>query len=375
MGTMNNLGITATNSAMISAFGKNIDLLQSKIGNWDRDNHCKFYYNAGAGGSVLQVMAKTVVGGAVGSLKDIADNHFNLLTGGKKKTVEHSRAWIDSELKKQKFEEEKYGKISVIDEESGNDAVVYALDDWGGIATEALMLAIETENTVKISQTFPEYKLEDKKDKKGRVVKDDAGNPIKVHSVTATTATPNKVTTKSLVWYDTTALITINSDKNLIATRVQGRDYSRKELVSNGDIKFSVSGQITSGRPDIYPTEEIKKFIKVMQYKGIVRVNNQILDQFGISHIVIENFSITPKEGYKSLQSYSFSAIGLQPEMEIAIKDDTVEILTPEAMVPEDDDSEWLKMLKNQLDGLKSMAGDLFSQGTGLATGMLDSVL
>lgn len=117
-----------------------------------------------------------------------------------------------------------------------------------------------------------------------------------------------------MVWYDTTALVTINSDKNLIATRVQGRDYSRKELVSNGDIKFSVSGQITSGKPDIYPSEEVKKFIKVMQYKGIVKINNQILDQFGISHIVITDFNMPPRQGYKALQQYSFSAIGLQPE-------------------------------------------------------------
>lgn len=374
MGTMNNLAITATNSVMTSAIGKMFDLLQSTIGNWGRDNHCKFYYNEGAGGSILQVMAKTVVGGAVGPLKNVADNHFNQLMGGKKKTVEHSRKWIDAELKKQKVEEEKYGKITVKTTDN-KDGVVYALDDWGGVATEALMLAIETEQEIKILQQFPEYKLEDAKDEKGNVKKDDAGNPIKQRSSTATDATPNKVNTNTLVWYDTTALITVNSDKNLIATRVQGRDYSRKELVSNGDIRFSVSGQITSGKPDIYPAEEIQKFIKCMQYKGIVRINNQILDQFGISHIVIENFSITPREGYKALQTYTFSAIGLQPEKEIEISEDTVEILTPEAMAAEDDSSEWLKMLKNQLDGLKSMAGDLFSQGTGLATGMLDSVL
>lgn len=370
---MNNLAITATNSIMTSAIGKMFDLLQSKIGNWGRDNNCKFYYNAGAGGSILQVVAKTVVGGAVGPLKNVADNEFNKLLGGKKKTVTHSRAWLNSELTRQKNEESKYGKISVKSTDN-KDAIVYALDDWGGIATEALMLAIETENDVNISQKFPEYKLEDAKDEKGKVKLDENNQPIKQRSSTAT-ATSNEVTTKTLVWYDTTALITVNSDKNLIATRVQGRDYSRKELVSNGDIRFSVSGQITSGRPDIYPTEEIKKFIKCMQYKGIVRINNQILDQFGISHIVIENFSITPREGYKALQTYTFSAIGLQPEQEIEIGDDTIEILTPEAMAAEDDSSEWLKMLKNQLDGLKSMAGDLFSQGTHLATGMLDSVL
>lgn len=106
-----------------------------------------------------------------------------------------------------------------------------------------------------------------------------------------------------MVWYDTTALITINSDKNLIATRVTGRDYSRKELVSNGDIKFTVSGQITSGKPDIYPAEEMQKFYKIMQYKGIVKINNMVLDQLGITHIVIENFNVSPRQGYKALNN------------------------------------------------------------------------
>lgn len=362
---MNNLALTATSSTMAASMGKLFDTLQSKLANWGRDNHCKFYYNAGAGGSVLQVVAKTVVGGAVGPLKDVADNQFSKLFGDKKKNVEHGRTWIDSELKKQKVEEDKYGKIAVKTSDN-KDAVIYALDDWGGIAAEALMLAIETENDITVSQQFPEYKFEDRMGTNGKIQK--------VRSDVAT-STRNDVKTKTLVWYDTTALITINSDKNLIATRVQGRDYSRKELVSNGDIKFSVSGQISSGKPDIYPAEEIQKFIKVMQYKGIVRVNNQILDQFGISHIVIENFSITPKEGYKALQSYSFSAIGLQPEREIQITEDTVEILTPAAMTPENDDNEWLKMVNDQLDGLKSMAGDMFSQGTGLLTGAVDNLL
>lgn len=151
------------------------------------------------------------------------------------------------------------------------------------------------------------------------------------------------------MWYDTTALITINSDKNLIATRVTGRDYSRKELVSNGDIKFTVSGQITSGKPDIYPAEEMQKFYKIMQYKGIVKINNMVLDQLGITHIVIENFNVSPRQGYKALQQYTFSAIGLQPENEIEISEDTISIIPQKNVSANDDDgSEWMKMLNNQ---------------------------
>lgn len=213
-----------------------------------------------------------------------------------------------------------------------------------------------------------------------KIIEEDGSETLNDKDITglsngANTVTNNIGDSDTLVWYDTTALITINSDKNLITTRVTGRDYSRKELVSNGDIKFSVSGQITSGRPDVYPSEEIKKFIKVMQYKGIVKINNQMLDQFGISHIVITDFSLTPREGYKAMQSYSFSAIGLQPEKELEIEQDTITIIPQTEMADTVDDNAWMSMLKNQLDGLKSMAGDLFSQGMGIASGMLDGLL
>lgn len=358
MGSLNNLAITATNSAMTSAMGAMFNTLQSKIANGGRDRNCKFYYNDGAGGSIIQVAVKGAVGGAVSALKDEAVNAFNSLLNGKKTKSNIGTAWVEAELKKQEEEAKEYGMMQV------DGGTIYALDDWGGKSPEALMLGIELDQSITVTQKFPVYRTKVIDAQKG-IYKEQEPDTIN-----------NIVTTKTLVWYDTTALITINSDKNLIATRVQGRDYSRKELVSNGDIKFSVSGQITSGKPDIYPSEEVKKFIKVMQYKGVIKVNNQILDQFGISHIVITNFNISPRQGYKALQSYSFSAIGLQPEKEIEISEDTISII-PQKVVPEKEDnsSEWMKMLNNQLEGLKSMASDVFSQGVGLAAGMLENQL
>lgn len=357
MGSLNNLAVTATNSAMISATGALFNKLQSIIANGGRDNNCKFYYNNGPGGSILQVVAKTVTQGAVNELKDMADNAFNSLMDGKRNKDKQGSAWVNAEGKAREKGQDmtEYGRMKV------KGGTVLALDDWGFISYEALMLGIKLDHDITIKQSYPEYSTKEI----GDGVFQEKSNYVE-----------KTINTDTLVWYDTTALVTITSDKNLISTRVQGRDYSRKELVSNGDIKFNVTGQITSGKPELYPTDEMQKFIKVMQYKGIVQVNNQVLDQFGIKYIVITDFSITPKQGYKSLQQYSFNAIGLQPETEKEIKEDTITILEPTPVkTSENDDSEWLKMLQNQLEGLKSMASDVFSQGTAIATGLLDSVL
>lgn len=369
---LNNLTITTVGGGVNSGIAAAMNTLQSTLANGGRDRNCKFYYNYGGGGSILQVAVKGVVGGAVSELRNDATNLFNSWLNGKKEPAKESGKWFVPEVARQQEDIKNYGKMSV---NNGKDTV-YALDDWGCVCPDALMLGIAVDQKVRITQKFPNYR------QNATGLTDDTGQFVNASTADITgnfrsseSITNDIAQSDTLVWYDTTALVTINSDKNMVVTRVAGRDYSRKELVSNGDIKFSVSGQITSSRPDTYPTEEVKKFIKCMQYKGIVRINNQTLDQFGITHIVIENFNLSPREGYKAVQQYSFSAIGLQPESEIEITEDTVTITRETSEAAKDDSSGWMKMLNSQLNGLKSMASDMFTQGTGLAAGLLDNVL
>lgn len=363
---LSNLSVTVVNGATTHATGAILSSIQNAIGG-GRGGGVKFYYSGTGGGSILQVAVKKVVSMAVSALKDEAVNAFNSLLGGKKNKDKDGYAWTQTELAKQNKESTQYGQITV------DGGTVYALDDWGGISPDALMLAIKTDKVITITQNFPVYGNQFSMGEGSTYKVGTSGNSKKDTYRKAMTKV-NVVSGKNVVWYDTTALITINSDKNIVVTRVQGRDYSRKELVSNGDIKFSVTGQITSGKPDIYPEEEIKKFIKVMQYKGIVKINNQVLNQFGIENIIITDFNISPREGFKGLQNYTFNAIGLQPESETDVTEDTVTI-TAQKEVEASEESGWKKMLNNQLDGLKSAASDAFSQSAALATGILDNSL
>lgn len=153
---------------------------------------------------------------------------------------------------------------------------------WGNVCYDALMLSIPVANKIKVSVAEADFMSD------------------------------------HLVWYDTTALISLSSDKNLILTRVTCRDYSRKELVSNGDLNFSISGHITSGIPDIYPSAEVQKFRQVMQYKGIIEVNNEFLDQWGI----LIDPRQPQKNGYYSVESVNitFCANGYRKELKIPYK-------------------------------------------------------
>ena len=59
------------------------------------------------------------------------------------------------------------------------------------------------------------------------------------------------VTYDLLIFSDLSAKINMDTAKNLILTKVMGRDRSRKELVSNDDLLFIVQGNVVSDYPDI----------------------------------------------------------------------------------------------------------------------------
>ena len=202
-----------------------------------------------------------------------------------------------------------YGVMTVpIVDEKNKFGTIECKDTYGNSCSDGLMLKIPTNYNVKYTRYQNYVSHYD-------TVSVSVGNNKDIEST---------FESKYLVWSDATSMITFQSNKNTIITPVVGRDYSRKELASNGDIKFSVSGHILSGMAEVFPTEQVQKFTQIMQYKGLIEINNILLDQFGIEKILVLDFSITPLEGTKSQVDYSFNAIGIQPRHEIEITDDTL---------------------------------------------------
>lgn len=130
----------------------------------------------------------------------------------------------------------------------------------------------------------------------------------------------NKNISKISNFVDGTAIVDTSSTKNVVLTQVQGRDTTRKEYVSGGDINITVRGIIDSRNPDVYPKDAVSNFISLMQYAGVLEVKHYLLSTYNITHILITNFSINPKEGYANIQPYSFSAVGIAPSKQVEYK-------------------------------------------------------
>lgn len=135
-----------------------------------------------------------------------------------------------------------------------------------------------------------------------------------------------KGTTKYVYFIDTAAEIVMGTAKNIVKTQVQGRDYTRKELVSGGDLNFSINGEAATDIPDMYPENEVQKLISIAEYGGIVNVNNLIFGQFNVNKILITDFHLE-KQQCKNIQPYTMSCVAIEPDTDVVVASDTIDLI------------------------------------------------
>lgn len=143
-----------------------------------------------------------------------------------------------------------------------------------------------------------------------------------VHDVQYNSDKDEEISTREVFHIDLSPQVSLATNKNLILTQVQGRDFTRKELIANGDLTFSVSGSVASFYPGTYPTEAVKRLIKIAQYKGLVKVHHFIFDQFGVKNIIIKDFNLGQQE-FLNIQPYSFTCVAVEAD-DITLQKDTI---------------------------------------------------
>ena len=151
-------------------------------------------------------------------------------------------------------------------------------------------------------------------------------------------------TTKTICFIDINPDVAIQSSKNIVMTTVQGRDYTRKELASGGDLNFTVTGEIVSNEEGVYPENDVKKFIQIMQYGGVVNVNHFQFKQFNVDKIIIKDFNMQNQE-FKNIQPYTFTCVAVEPDEDVVVKSDTIAVINREIEVSPM--SKWYKLILN----------------------------
>lgn len=354
----NNLSYNVTNAGVTTGVSLGLGYVNSLIDG--KDKACRFYYDRESGG-VWNIMLKSVVGAGIAYAQKAAIDQLNSwFFGGKNKGLgpgESTQTKLienanSCEATDSRYIARKYGVMKV----NNGKNVVVAVDFCGNWCPDAVMLGIPVKDGVSVSQE--------------NIISDQGTGMSRDKKMN------NSFTSDTLVWYDPTALVTVQSQKNYILTKVNGRDYSRKELISNGDIEFSITGRINSNLPDVYPTNEIRKFIQIMQYKGLVKINSQIVDQYHIDKIFIKDYSLPQKEGYRNIQEYTINCVGSMPTEEVKVLNDT--IIAIDTVIQEASEkakSPWQQMLSNTVEGLKKNVVSTAASGLSSAGALLNNTL
>lgn len=342
---------TGASSALSTTASIGIDWLNTQFGNGFRGSGVKFYWNKDMHGGILDVVVSSAFTTMSGMLKDYAlEQYKNLIGLNKKSDVNGTNEAVSiiSDHYKTPTEQVKgseYGVVSV-----GDGKTISALDCYGNRCVDALMLKIPLKTPINVTR---------------RIARSNGNSSVGSYKET--------ISSKYLVWYDCTAIVNPNSKKNIIITKVSGRDYSRKEFISNGDIEFTVSGRINSNIADVYPENEIKKFKQIMDYKGLIEVNNQVLNTLGVQKILILDWDISPQRGYKNMQEYTFHGIGIMPPVEVRASEDTITYINSAIASESSENSGWSALLSNKLEGLKQASVGILDQGASTAIGILDN--
>ncbi len=313
----------------------------------------EYYYNYNPDASFVSVHATPILRAAAQYAKDYAKEQLgNLLNGAKRNKASgllHQGNQTESNWNRliegytNVVLENKYGMLKT------SGGYIPAVNNYGEYCPEAFIMGIKLKQN--ISYTSKQY------GRNGEIKGFSKAKTLTGQEISIPTSTD------MLVWFDPVGIPVINSDRNIILTQVQGRDYSRKEIVSNGDIKFSVTGKMCSGVPGVYPENEVKKFIQIMNFKGVVYCNHFILSILGIDKFVVTSWSLSPRQGFgDNTQDYTFSAVGVMPDKEVKVEADTINILDYRIAEEEQKKGKWAKLLDSKLEGLKNGALDTASK-------------
>ena len=109
-------------------------------------------------------------------------------------------------------------------------------------------------------------------------------------------------------------LFDIGQTKNIVTTPVQGLNGTIKEFISDGDYAINIKGVISSNKNGYFPIDEAKKLFEALKASTELSVKSWYLNQiFGISYIVITDFTVFQQQGFQNLIAFEIQAISDLP--------------------------------------------------------------
>lgn len=110
-----------------------------------------------------------------------------------------------------------------------------------------------------------------------------------------------------------TVTFSVSRVKNIVKTKIQGRNGTVKEYVSDGDYEITCRG-IISNRDNVLPLNQARDLTKVFEVPQQIPIVSEYLnDLFEIFDVVIEQWDMPQVEGKRNEVPFSFTAVSDVP--------------------------------------------------------------
>lgn len=148
-------------------------------------------------------------------------------------------------------------------------------------------------------------------DKKGGLF----GNPIwdTVTLITPNYTDDNGVNIGSSRLVLDIALIEISNDRNIVKTKIAGRNGTIKEYMSDGDFDINIKGSLVNDLANTPPIDLIKTFNFVASCPEAVTVESNLLSYFSVFYISIDKPRIKQREGTRNVFDFELNCVSDEP--------------------------------------------------------------
>jgi hypothetical protein len=110
-----------------------------------------------------------------------------------------------------------------------------------------------------------------------------------------------------------TALITASKNKNIVVTKIQGRNGTVKEYVSDDDYTISIKGVLVGKYANVRPVDEIKKLENLCDSPLEVDIVSNFLADLNVLTVVITSHSKTQREGMRNVIDFEIQCLSETP--------------------------------------------------------------
>nr|DAY11533.1 MAG TPA: hypothetical protein [Caudoviricetes sp.] len=122
-------------------------------------------------------------------------------------------------------------------------------------------------------------------------------------------------------------LISLNMEKNIVTTALQGRNGTIKEYISDGDYNITIDAGISNytidqeGEHNIdYPIDAVAELKNILSLPETLEVQSDFLEIFGIKSAVVKSFDLQ-QETHSNRQSINIQMLSDEP-YEIRLKEE-----------------------------------------------------